>query len=179
MGDEMETELKCPRCGGEMGEGSVDKGWFSSTCLSCGYEMQGPFCPAVEPQPVWNVRIRWSGETPTLKEAALMRKFLPGFGGMSIQYVRALFEHTPEWKARGVSKQTMLELRTAAESLGFKVEVEEEGKRWREAQRPPPGSPVSLYGVRFEPSFHEEGFILVTFGQARDFISIARDKGYL
>lgn len=160
-----------------MGEGSVEKGYFSSTCLSCGYELQGTICPAFELEPSWRIRIRWSAAPPTMKGAYLLRKLIPGLAGMSIQQVQAHFGRSSEWSTRGLSTESMQQYRTTAESFGFEVEVEDEGKRWREAQRPSAGSQASLHGVRFAPSFHEEGFILVSFGKARDSISIVREKG--
>ncbi|QSQ23924.1 hypothetical protein JY651_02765 [Pyxidicoccus parkwayensis] len=174
MGNEVETELKCLKCGGPFGESTVEGGIVSTPCLACGYVMQGIYCAAVDPQPLWRIRIHWSGKGPTLKEAALLRQFLPKHAHYSIQEVRGLYAGATEWSERMLSKDDMLQLRAAAEARGFQVETEEEGENivWPKL----PMRPITSYGAEFNLSFHPKGAIFATFGELGSQVIIASDR---
>jgi hypothetical protein len=174
MGSEPESEAKCPECGGELGPSSVSRGHIlSALCLSCGYEFDGTLCPAFERPSLWRIHIHWRGKGPTLKEAALLRQFLPLHAHHSIQQVRDMYASSMDWTARMLSTHAMHELREAAEARGFQVEAEEEEKTVSRLRLPP--SPATFYGARFSPSFHEKGLIAATFGESGGTVTITSE----
>ncbi|WP_164010090.1 hypothetical protein [Pyxidicoccus trucidator] len=176
MGSEADEKLTCPRCGGPLGEATVERGYCFAPCLSCDYVMAAPFT-AMMPRGVesdWRLSIRWRGESPTLKEAALLRQVLPQLAKDSIQEVRDAYRNTTEWTGRNLSKDTMLQLRAAAEARGFQVESEPEGKNVPRLELP--AWPGTFYGVHFSPSFDEKGLIAATFSEAGDTVTIASER---
>ncbi|WP_224245775.1 hypothetical protein [Hyalangium gracile] len=176
-----EKDSSCPRCGGLIGDTRLEwephGGGISFSCLSCDYERR---IPATGPSfwddypALWQLRIRWSGETVSLKEAALLRQFVPGFRRQSIAEVREFLGSASGWTVDELSEPSMRQIRQDAEDRGFQVEVGARGSDRPQVRLPRPGSGTAGYCVRLSPSFHERGFILATFGPEGGAVSIAR-----
>lgn len=128
MTNEYETELRCPRCGGAFGDSTVERGIVSTPCRECGYVMQAIYCAPLplEPQPFWRLCMKWRGSSATLKDAALLRQFIPDFKDLPISQVHQRLGGCSELKLRWLPKRVMRELRDAAEARGFQVEAEPE-----------------------------------------------------
>ncbi|NMO22695.1 hypothetical protein HPC49_44570 [Pyxidicoccus fallax] len=171
MGSDVEDAPRCPRCGGPFGEATTVGGSFSVPCLACGYVQMAPICyfPRAESL-AYRVTIRWPGASPTPREAALLRQFLPGLANLPIPEVRRRFEGMPEWTSDDLNKDDMRRLRAAAEARGFPVEVVPQGGP--APREPRPDARLSLYSVRFKPAFHEEGFLFLHFGETRDSLTL-------
>jgi hypothetical protein len=177
MGDDLETELNCPRCDGKFGPATVERGIFSSVCTACGHLMQGTFCPAGPPYPgpSWCVTLRWRGPRPALKDAALLRQLVPVFKDRSIPEVLQSFQGVTEWKEHGLHTDAMRQPRAEARRRGFQVAVDAEMVPYWPAPHLPPEFPdprMTLYCVQLGPSFHESGYLLVTLDPDGDFVSI-------
>lgn len=94
-------------------------------------------CPRIDDP--WHVQILWRGPELTLKEAALLRQFLPGCANESIQELRDQYRGTPGWTGRRLPLWQMRELRSAAEARGFKVVTEVETRNVPRLRLPRPG----------------------------------------
>lgn len=181
-----DKDSRCPHCGGLLGDTRLEweplGGRVSISCLSCDYEMRVPVSEplfgSIPAQP-WRLRIRWSGETATLKEAALLRQFVPFFRQMPIPEVRQFLGSASEWKVDGLSEVSVRQLRQDAEARGFRVDVGTSGTDLPRMKLPRPGSGTTGYCIRLAPAFHEVGHILVTFGAAGGAVSIAHGESNL
>lgn len=129
-------------------------------------------CPRIDDP--WHVQILWRGPELTLKEAALLRQFLPGCANESIQELRDQYRGTPGWTGRRLPLWQMRELRSAAEARGFKVVTEVETRNVPRLRLPPP--PAAFYGVELSPTFFEKGAIAATFEGARGTLEIASES---
>ncbi len=129
-------------------------------------------------QPRWCLTIRWRGPHATLKDAALLRQFIPGLQSQSIPELHQWLRGLPAWKEDRLAEPALSTLRAEAEARGFLVEVAPVEAAPAGAVRPllqlPPALPGrTQYSVHFSPAFHEQGYILVTLGPEGDSVSIA------
>ncbi|MDY7232474.1 hypothetical protein [Hyalangium rubrum] len=148
----------------------------SFPCLSCDYVMLAPDADSAFGLPFasgWRLIIRWAGGTASLKEAALLKQFIPSFRQESISEVRQQLGRGAEWKLDGLSEPAARELRKEAEARGFTVDVRSRGEDRPRVRLPRPGSGMTGYCVRLSPSFDDKGHILATFGPAGSAVSIA------
>ncbi len=181
MREDSEEDSRCPRCGGLLGEASMEQeplwGRLSFLCLSCDYVIRAPVTGqtfgSIQPS-TWRLRIRWSGETVTLKEAALLRQFVPGFGHLPISEVHQRLGGASEWTIDNLSEPSIRQVRKDAEDRGFTVDVLSKGADTPRLKLPRPGSGTTGYCVRLSPAFHEQGHILATFGPEGGAVSMAR-----
>ncbi|QSQ23922.1 hypothetical protein JY651_02755 [Pyxidicoccus parkwayensis] len=110
-----------------------------------------------------------------MKDAALLKQFVPEFTHLSISDVHARLGSAWEWTVDALSESAMRQLRADAEARGFSVEAMSVGAARPRLKLPRPGSGTVGYCVRFAPAFLEQGHILATFGPAGGAVSIARE----
>jgi hypothetical protein len=121
--------LVCRHCGGKLTLVSANGPTEIYRCTLCNREQAFHVVPPVEHLyrsfgPRGTLRVRWSSEKPSFKEASALRQLVPEFKDLSIRDVTRRIESLSEWVFTELTRSQAEELSRRVISLGLQAVLE-------------------------------------------------------